>query len=45
MLGAVDDETVVAPVFVVRLHFGEGLEVLWLGMKASASRDINDVLA
>lgn len=45
MLGAVDDEAVVAPVFVVGLHLGKGLEVLWLEMKAGVSRYINDVLA
>ena len=45
MVRTVDDESVVAPVFVVRLDFGERLEVLGLEMTIADEDYIHDMLA
>lgn len=45
VVGAVDDEAVVTPVFVVGFDLGQRLEVLRLGVSARVRRHVHDVLA
>lgn len=45
VVGAVDDETIIAPVFVVGFDLGQRLEVLRLGISACVRRHVHDVLA
>ena len=45
VVGAVDDEAIIAPVFVVGFDLGQRLEVLRLGISACVRRHVHDVLA
>lgn len=45
VVGAVDDDTIIAPVFVVGFDLGQRLEVLRLEISACVRRHVHDVLA